>query len=91
MSAEKPKLPPAGPNRFWVITHQPQKKTAPLRIELRERLVKDSTRNSPKLSRLITFEDAVADGDDVYNKATQCVIRAGHMDRFVGVWDGDTE
>lgn len=86
-----PRLPNPGKDRFWVITHQPNKKTTPLRIELRERLVKDSTRNSPKLSRLITFEDTVADSEQVYNKATQCVIRAGHMDRFIGIWDGEPD
>lgn len=86
----QPKLPDPGPNRFWVITHQPQKKTTPLRIELRERLVKDSDKNVKSLSRL-SYEDSIADSETVYSQATKVVIRAGHMDRFVGTWNGESE
>lgn len=87
----KPKLPNAGTDRFWVIEHQPRKKTAPLRIELRERTIKDSDRNIKSLSRLIGFGETVADSDSVYEEATKILTRAGNSDRFVGTWNGEEQ
>lgn len=86
----EPKLPNPGPGRFWVIEHQPNKKTAPVRIELREKIVKDSDKALKAMSKLIGFEDSVADAEQIYNKASQVVIRAGHIDRFVGTWNGES-
>lgn len=87
---EEPKLPDPGEGRFWVIEHQPHKKTMPLRIELRERTVKDHERNVKSLSRLIGYGDSVADQDSVYSEAVKIIIRAGHSDRFIGTWNGDS-
>ena len=85
----EPKLPYPGKNRFWVIEHQPRKKTAPLRIELRERSIKDHDKNLKSLSRLIGYGETVADSDKVYTEATAVLLRAGHSDRFVGTWNGE--
>lgn len=86
---EEPLLPNPGEDRFWVIKHQPLKKTMPLRIELRERTVKDSDRNVVGLSRLIGYGESVADKMKVYDEAVKTLIRAGFSDRFVGVWNGE--
>lgn len=84
-----PRLPKAGQNRFWVIEHQPNKKTAPVRIELRERSIKDHDKNLKSLSRLISYGETVADSEKVYEEATAIIVRAGHIDRFVGTWNGE--
>lgn len=85
----EPKLPNPGKDRFWVIEHQPLKKTTPLRVELRERLSKDSDRNLKSLSRLIGTADTIADTDKVYETAETILVRAGNSDAFVGTWNGE--
>ena len=73
----EPKPPNPGKHRFWTIEHQPRKKTAPLRIELRERTIKDHDKNLKSLSRLIGFGETVADAEKVYDEATAVLLRAG--------------
>lgn len=83
-----PKLPHPGPGRFWNIEHQPRKKTAPLRIELRERLSKDSESNLVSLSSLVGYGESIADTEAVHEEAEKVLIRAGQSDKFVGIWSG---
>lgn len=87
----EPQLPNPGKDRFWLIEHQPRKKAAPLRIELRERTIKDHERNLKSLSRLIGYGETVADTEKVYAEATAVLLRAGHSDRFVGIWTGEKQ
>ena len=79
------KLPSAGKGRFWLIKHQPNSTTKPLRIELREKTIPSSTEIVPSLSRLISFEGSVADEDAVRETMTRILARASRVDEFVGV------
>ena len=77
-------LPSAGAKRFWNITHQPNKKLTPLRIELRQKEI-SSGEALLSLSKLIGFADTVADPDKIKVAAQEILARAGRVDEFVGI------
>lgn len=84
MSDGEVTYPPAGEGRFWNLTHQPHKKAAPLRVELRESI---SKREQPtvSLSRLIGFEDTIADETQIQGAMLKIRSRAARVDEFVGI------
>ena len=84
-TGKKLTLPEPGAHRFWYIKHQPQKKSAPLRIELREKTVRSAKEPVPSLSRLIGFEDIVADETEIENGALRILAVAARVDEFIGV------
>lgn len=84
-----PGMPPAGPKRYWVGHHQPNKKATPLRVELRERTNQNSQRIVAGFSRLITFEDVIAQPDAIIAAAERMIERAGKVDEFVGLLNGE--
>ena len=78
-------LPSPGEGRFWNIVHQPRKKTAPLRIELREKVNKQA-QPVVSLSKLISFEDTIASSEALAEAALKIIARAGQVDEYVGVY-----
>ncbi len=80
-----PGMPPAGPRRYWRGLHQPNKKATPLRIELRERTNQNSQRIVDSFSRLITYEDVVAQPAAIIEGAEKIIERAARVDEFVGL------
>lgn len=84
-------LPDPGEHRYWEIKHQPQKKTTPLRIELREHTKKDSVRFIPSWTRLVGFEDTVALPSEVRAAADKVLERASRVDEFVGIHNNRRE
>ena len=78
-------LPSPGEGRFWNIVHQPRKKTAPLRIELREKVNKQA-QPVVSLSKLISFEDTIAANDALEEAAKKVLARAGQVDIYLGVY-----
>lgn len=79
-------LPDPGPGRYWEGKHQPNKKATPLRLELRERTNKDrSERYIPSWTRLIAFEDTVADPTAINEAGAKILDRASRVDEFVGI------
>lgn len=76
--------PEAGEGRFWHITHQPTKKATPLRVELREALSK-AEKPVVSLSRLIGFDDTIADEEQVKETMLKIRARASRVDEFVGI------
>ena len=79
-------LPKAGENRFWSITHQPTKKTAPVRIELRQKMIPSAKEPVLSLSKIIGFEDTVADEAEIRTAALKVIARVARVDEFVGVY-----
>lgn len=79
------KMPDPGRNRYWVGVHQPHKRRTPLRLELRERTNRNTTRLVESMSRLIAFDDTTADEVDLLDTAERIIERAGRVDEFVGV------
>jgi hypothetical protein len=77
-------LPDVGPRRYWEIKHQPQKKTAPLRIELREHTKSDGTKHVESWTRLLGFEDTIAMPAEISAAANKVFERALRVDEFVG-------
>lgn len=84
-----PGMPPAGEGRYWQSKHQPHKKATPLRIELRERTNRNSQRIVDSFSRLITFEDVIAQPDSIIAGAEKIIERAQRVDEFVGLLAGE--
>jgi hypothetical protein len=80
-------LPDPGTARFWSITHQPNKKTLPLRIELRQKTIPSAENTSLSLSSLVGFEDTVADETVIRGAAETILARVGRVDEFVGVYE----
>jgi hypothetical protein len=80
-----PGAPPAGERRYWIGRHQPQKKATPLRIELRERTNQNSQRIVDSFSRLIAFEDVVAQPAAIIEGMEKIIERASRVDEFVGI------
>lgn len=78
-------LPDAGGRRYWEIKHQPNKKSTPLRLELRERTNQNSRRVLNSFSRLIAFDDTVAAEAAVIETAERILERAGKVDEFIGI------
>jgi len=78
-------LPDPGATRYWEIKHQPNKKTTPLRIELREHTKRDSQRHVQGWTRLLGFEETIALPDSIAEAATKVLERASRVDEFVGM------
>ena len=76
--------PPAGDGRFRNITHQPNKKATPLRVELRESISRKE-RPIVSLSRLIGYEDTIADETSIQEAMLKIRSRAARVDEFVGI------
>lgn len=86
--SEKFEMPNAGsPDRFWVVKHQPNKKSSPVRVELREAVISGSA-HTESLARLIGFEDTVAAEKQLYETALAIRSRVGRVEEFVGIHDG---
>lgn len=85
MSTEELGLPDPGEDRYWNITHQPLKKTAPLRLELREHTKKGGTRHIQSWTRLLGYEDTVALAGEIRAAADKVLERASRVDEFVGM------
>lgn len=79
------KLPDPGRNRYWAAKHQPNKKSTPLRLELRERTNRNSDRLVESMTRLISYDDTIASDDAVIETAEKILERASRVDQFVGV------
>ena len=79
-------LPSAGFGRFWSITHQPTKKATPLRIELRQSNISSAKGPILSLSKVIGFEDTIADAEKIEEAAKIVLARAGQVDEFVGIY-----
>lgn len=86
-----PGMPPAGPRRYWLGLHQPNKKATPLRIELRERTNHNSQRIVAGFSRLIGQEDVIAQPGAIIEGAEKIIERAARVDDFVGLLHGGEE
>ncbi len=84
---EMPKLPKG---RFFFVKHQPSKKATPLRLELRESITPNNEVIVPSLSRLIGFEDTVADETTLYEAGLRIIARAGRVDEFIGIYGVDS-
>jgi hypothetical protein len=79
------KVPDPGDGRYWEGKHQPNKKATPLRIELRERTNKTrSDRYVSSWTRLIAFEDTIADATAVLEAMSKILDRASAVDDYVG-------
>lgn len=78
-------LPDAGPRRYWEVKHQPHKKNAPVRIELRERTNRNSKRVVDSFSKLISYEDTTASAEALNEAAEKVLERAARVDDFVGI------
>lgn len=76
----------AGEGFFFVVKHQPTRRTTPIRVELRKPMpgIK-APRES--LSSLLGFEDTVADEERIYEAALKVVSRAGRVDQLTGVYE----
>lgn len=83
-------LPPAGARRYWFGKHQPHKKSTPLRLELRERTNTTSDRIIETFSRLIGYEDVVAQPEALRLGAEKILERAARVDDFTGVLGGES-
>ena len=79
-------LPSAGEGRFWNIEHQPRKRTTPLRIELRQSNISSAKGPILSLSKVIGFEDTIADAEKIEEAAKIVLARAGQVDEFVGIY-----
>lgn len=77
-------LPDVGERRYWEIKHQPQKKNAPLRIELREHTKPDGVKHIESWTRLLGFEDTIALPSEIEAAASKVYERALRVDEFVG-------
>lgn len=78
-------LPTIPVRRYWEIKHQPQKKSTPLRIELREHMKPDGTQHIESWTRLIGFEDTIALPSAIKEAASKILERASRVDEFVGM------
>jgi hypothetical protein len=81
-------MPAAGPRRYWQVLHQPQKKTTPLRLELRQRTNQNSDNVVASFSRLIAFDDVIAKDDAIIEGAVRVLERAANVDNYVTIVDG---
>lgn len=79
-------LPEAGEGRFWNITHQPNKKATPVRIELRQSAVPSAKEPIVSLSRIIGYQDTVADEGEIRTAALKVIALASRVDEFIGVY-----
>lgn len=83
---DKLSLPDPGRGRYWEGKHQPNKKTTPLRLELRERTNKGrSSRFVESWTKLIAYDDTIADAAAVVESANKILDRAAKVDQFVGI------
>lgn len=79
-------LPDPGEGRYWEGAHQPHKKNTPLRIELRERTNRHrSERYVKSWTKLIAYDDTIADVEAVRESANKILDRAAKVDQFVGI------
>ena len=84
-------LPSAGEGRFWSITHQPTKKATPLRIELRQSTIPSSKGPLLSLSKVIGYQDTVADDTAIHEAALRIMALASRVDEFVGIYTDGSE
>lgn len=77
-------LPDPGPNRFFHGVHLPKNAKFPLDLELRER-VNESGQAKVSFSKLIAHQPTIADAKAVRETAEEILIRAGQVDKFVGI------
>ena len=83
MSTEYP-LPDAGKNRFWHGRHQPRNSKQPLLLELREK-INEKGPALVSMSTLVSQAGTIADAKAVAETAAEILIRAGEVDRSVGI------
>lgn len=78
-------LPDPGPGRFWHGVHNARSAKTPLTLELRERTTLGDKPVVLGFSRLIGQAPTIADQASVIETAKEILIRAGDVDKFVGV------
>lgn len=79
-------LPDPGPRRYWHGVHNARSVKTPLTLELRERTVgREDQPITNSFSRLIGQAHTIADGEAIVETAKEILIRAGDVDKFVGV------
>ena len=79
-------FPAAGPDRFWLVKHQPDK-TKVLRIELRQKVYPDKA-VVPSLSSLVGWTNSDATDVAVTKACQDLKNRAGRALEFLGVHSG---
>ena len=77
-------LPDPGKNRFWNGVHAPSNSKAPLTLELREKMHENGPARV-SMSKLISKAGTIADAKAVRETAEEILIRAGQVDKFVGI------
>ena len=77
-------LPDPGKNRFWHGVHSPSNTKQPLLLELREKIHEHGSART-SMSKLISKAGTIADAKAVRETAEEILIRAGQVDKFVGI------
>ena len=77
-------LPDPGKNRFWHGVHSPSNTKQPLLLELREKIHEHGQART-SMSKLISKAGTIADAKAVRETAEEILIRAGQVDKFVGI------
>ena len=77
-------LPDPGKNRFWHGVHSPSNTKQPLLLELREKIHENGPARVA-MSNLISKAGTIADAKAVRETAEEILIRAGQVDKFVGI------
>lgn len=77
-------LPDPGKNRFWHGVHSPSNTKQPLLLELREKIHENGPARVA-MSKLISKAGTIADAKAVRETAEEILIRAGQVDKFVGI------
>lgn len=81
---ERADFPDVGKRRFFVVEHNPKSSKTPVRVELREALVEG--RNLKSMSKLLGFENTVADHERIIETAKTIEARVGKIDQVVGIY-----
>lgn len=83
-------MPDPGPTRFFVGVHNPNNQKYPLMLELRESTISADRPHKANFSRLIAKQSTIADEKAVIEAAENILVRAGKVDKFVGIIRGES-
>ena len=77
-------FPDVGDKRFWEVTHNPKSRQKPITITLRESV--SAGRRLVGMSRILGFDHAIADRDQIIETAKLIDARISNVDSVVGVF-----